>query len=212
MSTITLVPDATDTAIADWVEAQLRTALAQTDGTVALALPGGATPFPILALLTARDIEWDRVVVFPTDDRLVPQDHPASNTGKLRALLEPLGADVCGLEGVRLTDRGASLPWFTLVWLGMGADGHVASLFPNTDPAPDDSKWVRRLTPDPLPPEAPFDRITLTIPALIYSGEVMFVIRGEDKRAVFEAAMRGEHDLPVARLLAACDAPVTCFT
>jgi 6-phosphogluconolactonase len=145
-------------------------------------------------------------VVLPGDDRLVPEDHAASNTGKLRALLEPLGVDVCALA------EGTEPPHFAITWLGMGADGHIASLFPNTDPQADDPQPVRRLTPDPLPSEAPFDRITLTIPALLDSDEVMLVIRGADKRAVFDAAVRREHDLPVARLLAAADQPVTCFT
>ena len=207
-----MIADATDSAIADWLERVLAHALAHTDGTVAVALPGGSTPFPILALLAKRALVWERIVVVPTDDRLVPEDHPASNTGKLRALLEPLGVDVCGLEDIALTPDGAGLPWFALVWLGMGADGHVASLFPNTDPVATDPVWMRRLTPDPLPPEAPFDRITLTMPALLNSGELLFVIRGDDKRGLFEAAAQGGNDLPVARLLAACDTPVTCFT
>jgi 6-phosphogluconolactonase len=63
-----------------------------------------------------------------------------------------------------------------------------------------------------LPPEAPFDRITLTIPALTNSDALMFVIRGDDKRAVLEAAVKGEHDLPIARLLGAATQKVTCFT
>jgi 6-phosphogluconolactonase len=76
----------------------------------------------------------------------------------------------------------------------------------------DDPLKVRMLAPDPLPPEAPFDRITLTIPALLASDELLFVVRGEHKRALFEAAARGENDLPVARLLGAARQPVTCFT
>ncbi|MCL6250478.1 6-phosphogluconolactonase [Altererythrobacter sp. KTW20L] len=206
MTDVTIIEDATDAAIADWLEAQLADALAHSDGTVALCLPGGSTPFPILGQLAKRDLAWDRIVVLPGDDRLVPEDHSASNTGKLRTLLEPLGVDVCALA------EGTEPPHFAITWLGMGADGHVASLFPNTDPQADDPQSVRRLTPDPLPPEAPFDRITLTIPALLDSDAVMLVIRGADKRAVFDAAVRGEHDLPVARLLAAASQPVTCFT
>ena len=93
----------------------------------------------------------------------------------------------------------------------MGADGHIASLFPNIDPRVDDPLRVRRLTPDPLPPEAPFDRVTLTIPALLDSEELAFVMRGEAKRALFEQAMAGGNDLPVARLLGAARQPVTCF-
>ena len=97
----------------------------------------------------------------------------------------------------------------------MGPDGHIASLFPKTDPSVDDRQAIRRLTPDPLPAHAPFDRITLTIPALIDTDALVFTLGGAaDKRAVFEAAMRGEHDLPVARLLGAARArgiPVTVF-
>jgi 6-phosphogluconolactonase len=104
------------------------------------------------------------------------------------------------------------VPHFALAWLGMGSDGHIASLFPNTDPRTDDPLKVRMLTPDPLPPEAPFDRITLTIPALLDSDELLFVLRGDEKRVLFEAAARCENDLPVARLLAAAKQPVTCFT
>ncbi len=200
-----IIPGATDAAIARWLETRIRAALARTPGVVALAVPGGSTPFPILALLAARKLGCERLVLYPTDDRIVPLDHPASNTGKLKALFEPLGAEVRELA---LGDT----PKFALVWLGMGADGHIASLFPNTDPLADDPQRVRRLTPDPLPPEAPFDRITLTIPALLDSGELLLVIRGDDKVAVLEAALTGQNDLPVARLLHAAVLPVTCFT
>lgn len=217
MTDANMIEDASDAQIADWLEARLRAALSQTDGSVAIAVPGGSTPFPILEQLVPRGIEWQRVVVYPTDDRLVPQDHPASNTGKLRALLEPTGADVVALTEVERPDGGgAAIPVFALVWLGMGADGHIASLFPNTDPQVGDPHWIRRLTPDPLPPEAPFDRITLTIPALLNSAELLFVARGDDKRAVIGAAFNASSDLPIARLLAARNQghhrPVTVFT
>ncbi|HAU21533.1 MAG TPA: 6-phosphogluconolactonase, partial [Erythrobacter sp.] len=140
-------------AIADWLEALLRNALSQRQDVVAISVPGGSTPFPIFAELVARDLDWSRIAVWPGDDRIVPEDHPASNTGKIRALFEPVGAQV-----VSLPDAG-DIPHFALVWLGMGGDGHIASLFPNTDPKADDTRLLRRLTPDPLPPEAPFDRI-----------------------------------------------------
>jgi 6-phosphogluconolactonase len=173
---------------------------------IAITVPGGSTPFPILALLAEAPLDWRRVTVWAGDDRIVPEDHPASNTGRIRALLEPAGAEVVALSEME------QVPHFALAWLGMGGDGHVASLFPNTDPRADDPQRIRRLTPDPLPPEAPFDRVTLTIPALLDSDELLFVIRGADKRALFEAAARGGHDLPVARLLDAAQQPVTCFT
>jgi 6-phosphogluconolactonase len=126
--------------------------------------------------------------------------------GKIRRVLEPLGARIVPLS------ESALPPRFALTWLGMGEDGHIASLFPNTDPRPDDPQPVRRITPDPLPPEAPFDRLTLTIPALLAGDRVMFVIRGSAKRELFVQAARGGNDLPVARLLGAARGKVTCFT
>ena len=197
---------ADDAAVAEWLRGRLARALAASAGPVAITVPGGSTPFPILQRLALAPLEWRRVTVWPGDDREVPEDHPASNTGRIRALLEPAGAEVVALTVME------QVPHFALAWLGMGADGHVASLFPNTDPRADDPLKLRMITPDPLPPEAPFDRITLTIPALLDSDELLFVIRGREKRALFESAMRGENDLPVARLLRAARQPVTCFT
>ena len=123
--------------------------------------------------------------------------------------LEPHGALVTPLA------EGFDMPRFALVWLGMGEDGHIASLFPNTKPDPKDPQAIRRITPDPLPENAPYDRITLTIPTLIDSDEILFVVRGKEKRKVFEAALAGYNDLPIRTLLAARNAteggPVTCF-
>lgn len=205
MGNVELVEGASDAAIATFIHGLLRAQMALAKGPLAISVPGGTTPFPILQRLVQFDLDWDRVVVWPGDDRVVPEDHPASNTGKIRALFEPAGAQVVSLQEVE------EVPHFGLVWLGMGGDGHIASLFPNTDPLVSDGHRLRRITPDPLPPEAPFDRITLTLPALLNSDALLFVIRGSDKRAVFEGAMRGAHDLPVARLLAAARQKVTCF-
>jgi 6-phosphogluconolactonase len=203
MADITIIDGADQGAIADWLAARL-------GGAGAITIPGGSTPFPILAALIERGgIDWAGWQVWPNDDRIVPEDHAASNTGKMRALLEPAGAQIAALT------EDAQPPHFALTWLGIGPDGHIASLFPNTDPAADDPQAVRRLTPDPLPAHAPFDRITLTIPALVDTDAVLFTLGGAaDKRAVFEGAVRGEHDLPVARLLGAARArglPVTVF-
>jgi 6-phosphogluconolactonase len=206
MRDITLIDSADSAEIADWLAQGI---VAQGGG--AITLPGGSTPFPILAALIAGGgIDWSGWQVWPNDDRIVPEDHEASNTGKMRALLEPAGARIVALA------EGAVPPHFALTWLGMGPDGHIASLFPNTDPQVDDPQAIRRLTPDPLPAHAPFDRITLTIPALVRTDAILFTLGGAaDKRAVFEAALRGEHDLPVARLLgeaARRGIPVTVFT
>jgi 6-phosphogluconolactonase len=205
MAEIEIIAGASDTDIATWLLERLEAALTLSLGDVAISVPGGSTPFPILAELAKASLDWSRIAVWPGDDRTVDEDHPASNVGRIRALLEPAGARIVPLAA------GAEPPHFALVWLGMGGDGHVASLFPNTDPRPDDSVRLRRLTPDPLPPEAPFDRLSLTMPALLDSDRLVFVIRGAEKLALFEAAAAGANDLPVARLLAAARQPVTCF-
>lgn len=203
MGQITIFEGANRTAVAGWL-------LGKLGGSGAITIPGGSTPFPIIAALTEYGgIDWPGWAVWPNDDRIVPEDHDASNTGKIRALMEPVGAQVVPLA------EDAAPPHFALTWLGMGPDGHIASLFPNTDPKVDDERSVRRLTPDPLPPHAPFDRITLTIPALLDTDAILFTLGGAaDKRSVFEAAVRGENDLPVARLLGVARArgiPVTVF-
>ena len=205
MTQVTILEGRDDAAVAGWLAESLGAIFAAGDGPVTITVPGGSTPFPIIERLLDADLPWRRLVVWPNDDRAVPEDHPASNTGKLRGLFERVGAEVATLSEME------QIPRFDLAWLGMGADGHIASLFPNTDPRVDEPRRVLRLTPDPLPPEAPFDRISLTIPALLASDELVFVIRGADKRAVFENAAAGRGDLPIARLLGAARQPVTCF-
>ena len=206
MDQLSIIPHADDAEVADWLAQYLTAKLEANPHGIAITIPGGATPFPILARLANQPgIDWARITVWPGDDRIVAEDNPASNVGRIRTALEPLGATVVALS------ESALPPHFALTWLGMGGDGHIASLFPNTDPQADDPLPVRRLLPDPLPPEAPFARLSLTIPALLNSDAVIFVIRGDSKIALFEAALRGEHDLPVARLLAAAHQPVTCF-
>lgn len=206
MTSIDLIEESSAAEIADWLEMRLRSALATVGGRVAVTIPGGSTPFPILAELVTRSLDFSRLDIWPNDDRIVPEDHEASNTGKMRALLEPVGARVVALA------EDSTPPRFALTWLGMGGDGHIASLFPNTDPDPHDPLAVRRLTPDPLPPHAPFDRITLTMPSLLASDAILFTLGGAaDKRAVFAAGAAGKNDLPVARFLAMAQQQVTCF-
>lgn len=200
-----IIENSGEQAVAEWLGYRLRLAFARQDEPVVVTVPGGSTPFPVMARLLEQDLPFARLIVWPNDDRLVPEDHPASNTGKLRALFERRGAQVATLSAME------RVPRFDLAWLGMGADGHIASLFPNTDPRADDPQRIRRITPDPLPPEAPFERITLTLPALLDSGEIVFTLGGAAKRRVFEEAVQGMSDLPIARLLAAAKQPVTCF-
>ncbi len=194
-------PDASIEAITDFVAGMLAGGQPR-----AIAVPGGSTPGPILAALAQRaDIGWRDVAVWLTDDRCVTTDHPASNFGLLERSLAATGAALIPLE------EGTTPPSFDLVWLGMGADGHIASLFPNTDPHADGALEVVRLTPDPLPPEAPFDRLSLTLSALVRARHIMLVLKGTEKRKILDDALGGANDLPIARLLSAAQAPVTIF-
>ncbi|MEE4205120.1 MAG: 6-phosphogluconolactonase [Erythrobacter sp.] len=212
MSDVEIIEGADAQAIAEWLDSRLSWANHHCEDQFAVTIPGGSTPFPILEALVGRDPcpPWSVMHIWPNDDRVVSEDHAASNTGRMRAVLRHTGAQILALS------ETAAPPHFALTWLGMGADGHIASLFPNTDPRTDDSRAVRCITPDPLPPEAPFDRITLTMPALLDTDAILLTLGGSpDKRAVFDAALAGAKDLPITRLLGAAQArgiPVTCFT
>lgn len=174
-------------------------------GAKALAVPGGQTPLPILQTLTARKLDWSGTLIVPTDDRLVPADDPASNIGMLRRVLGGTSATLRPLHA------DAQPPRFDLVWLGMGDDGHVASIFPKMRGAIFDGACVTEVRPDPLPPEAPFARLTLTYAALANCEAMILVIRGAKKRAVVEDALAGRFDLPIANLLAVLSAPLTIY-
>lgn len=209
ITNVTALNYASDEQIADFFHMRLVQALKKTTGQIAMAVPRSTTSDPILALLVGRSLEWERVTLFPTDDCDVAERHEASAVGALRALMEPHGARVARLV------EGMDTPRFALAWLAMGEDGSVASLFPDTLSDGPDLERVRAVTPDPLLSEAPYARLTLTIPALLDCEEMVFVIRGQSKRDVFEGALKGQHDLPVRALLEAREdgiaMPVTCF-
>lgn len=163
-----------------------------------LCVPGGSTAPKVFALLAQSGLNWAGVTIMLNDDRRVPDDHPACNYGKLRAALPQV-------EIERLVE-GADVAPFDLVWLGMGEDGHVASLFPHMRAELRPGPAVITTTPIPLPPEAPFDRLSLNWRALLATREVIIVVTGEAKRRVIEAALAGA-DLPVATLFAGAGVP-----
>lgn len=192
--------DGSDRAVADHLAARIRS------GARLIGVPGGRTPAAILDLLAREDLPWEHLRLVLVDDRMVPADHPASNF----ALLARAFAD----RPVRIEPL-AEGPWnagpLDLVWLGMGADGHIASIFPGCGPDPALPSAVVRTLPDPLPPEAPFERLTMTLALLASAAEIILVIRGRDKRQVLEDALAGRNRLPVAQLLEAAKSRVTIF-
>ncbi len=171
---------------------------------VLAAFPGGATPAPVFAMLPREPWAWDRVTILPTDERDVAEDHPLSNIGALRRALGNLGADLRPLAAAE------ALPFpLDLAWLGMGEDGHVASLFPGPDleaAFATDARLVR-VRPDPLPEGAPVTRTSLSARALADARVLLLAIRGAAKRAVLEEAA-ATATRPVGRLFAMVSGPV----
>lgn len=199
-------------------------------GGARIALPGGRAPdilFP--ALLKNKSIDWTKVTILPTDDRLVPLDDELSNYSKLQKAFGKTGAEIISLvdeavlgdpmEAGRLADsRLAQLHWpLDLVCLGMGTDGHTASILPGPDlekalTGPRERRVVG-VHPNPMPPEAPVERVTLTASAITSARAVMIVLTGDEKRRVLEAAIK-EGPLstaPIGRLLAELDAAIDIF-
>ncbi|TXH64678.1 MAG: 6-phosphogluconolactonase [Thermomonas sp.] len=176
-----------------------------------LALAGGRTPLPIYARLAAS-AQAGRILAIPTDERCVPHDHPACN---LRALREAFSGSTVSTLALTGEDGAPDLSALTAhpqdfdaVLLGMGADGHFASLFPGAANLADglalDSGIDAIATlPDPLPPEAPFARISLSLPRLLRAREIHLVVTGEAKRRVLRQAQQQDagSGLPIAALL-----------
>jgi 6-phosphogluconolactonase len=195
-----------------------------------LAVPGGRTPDVVYkALLKNEGLDWSKVTLIPTDDRLVPPGDALSNFGKLDRLFTSKGAQVVPLvdeaalgdyrEAGRLADaRLAQLHWpLDLVCLGMGADGHTASIFPGPDfdravNGPKERRAVG-VRPEPLPADAPVERVTLTAPALSSARAVMIVITGAEKRRVLEQAIKEGplSSLAIGRVIAGFDASIDIF-
>jgi 6-phosphogluconolactonase len=187
-------------------------------GQALIALPGGNTPLPIYEKLAAAPIKWKHVTIIPTEDRLVAVDNPLSNVAMLAKAFMPKGARVLPIATENKDHKAAGnaadarlqdLHWPPdLVWLGVGTDGHTASIFagPDMDDALNAPKARRAVgvLPDPLPPEAPVARVTLTRHSILSARTLLMVLTGADKRALVEQAIKDGplSPLPVGRVLA----------
>jgi len=199
----------------------LRTALA-TEPRASLCLTGGSTPAPAYRQLAEmKDLAWDRVHVFWGDERAVDPDHPDSNYRMAReTLLDALNlpeSNIHRIEGERGAEEaarhyeqvlqeffGGDGIRFDVLHLGMGSDGHTASLFPGS-PALDET--ARFAIETVAPPASPIrDRITLTFPALNSARHTWIAAHGTGKRDAFAAVLDAydePHELappPVSRI------------
>jgi 6-phosphogluconolactonase len=180
-------------------------------GRFTLALSGGRTPRALHAHLLAEPVDWGRTVVLFGDERCVAPDHPESNFRMAReTLLDHLPcppAVVVRMEGERPPEEAARrceqalrslfpdavFPRPDLVVLGMGADGHTASLFPGTTALQEKTRWV---VANHVPQLDTF-RLTLTVPVLQSAAELLFLVTGKDKAPVFAEAFGGRpHPVP----------------
>ncbi len=185
-----------------------------------IGLAGGSTPRPVYEALAADlDIDWARWQIFWSDERTVPPDHPESNYRMAREALlskipcrpamimrmmgevDPDAAAASYEEIVRALvppnpkQASGPLPRFDLILLGMGADGHTASLFPHTDALHE----AERLVVANRVPKLDATRLTFTAPLINASRRVLFLVSGGDKAEALRAVHQGPHqpdDLP----------------
>ena len=223
MTRFTVLPDPATVAeaTADRFVTAAREAI-EARGVFRVALSGGGTPrqvYPLLLEPARRDrVEWEAVEFFWGDERAVPPDHPDSNFGVAYGMLisqlpgvrqdriHRMPAEAPDLDAAALSHeselrlafgaRGEAPPVFDLIWLGMGPDGHTASLFPGSTGLDEDRRWVI----GNWAPSQDAWRMTLTFPVLNAGRDVLFVATGADKAEALRAIRAGDSDLPAARV------------
>jgi 6-phosphogluconolactonase len=180
-----------------------------------LTLAGGSTPLSLYRHLASDDrfsrLDWTAVHLYWGDERCVPPDHEQSNfRAAQRTLIDQIPIpeeNVHRMPGELEPERGAlayeqllyrqfrwKTPVFDLVLLGMGADGHTASLFPGDDALGERKRWVVAVDHQAPPPPG-VSRLTLTLPLLNVARSVIFLVAGQDKAQAVRRVQQGE-DLP----------------
>ena len=223
MTSFTVLRDAATVAeaTADRFVTAARTAIDER-GVFRVALSGGSTPkhvYPLLLEPARRDaVDWEAVEFFWGDERAVPPDHPESNFGVAYGMLisqlpdvrpdriHRMPAEAPDLDAAALTyeselrlafgARGDEPPAFDLIWLGMGPDGHTASLFPGSAGLEERRRWVIAN----FAPAQDAWRMTLTFPVLNAGRGVLFVVTGADKADALREIRAGGSDLPAAHV------------
>jgi len=219
--------DAVTVATADALVAAAAEAIAAR-GRFLLVLSGGSTPKALYELLAtpayAPRIDWSRTHVFWGDERCVPPDDRSSNYRMAReALLDRVPISPEAIHRLRGEDQpaaaaaayeetlrgvfGAGPPRFDVVLLGMGDNGHTASLFPHLKAVRETSRWVMA----EYVGEVSMWRLTLTPPALNAAAHVLFVVVGADKAAMLKRVLEGPQDIDLlpAQVIAPTDGALT---
>jgi len=207
---------------AQWVHDRAWAA-ANARGRFTLALSGGTTPRALYKQMAAGPrLPWDRMVFCFGDERTVPPDHPESNSGmaretftgmafvdqssvyRIKGELPPAEAAADYEQTLRKLFPGTTtFPSFDLVLLGLGPDGHTASLFPHSPALAERSRWVV----DNWVEKLRTHRITLTFPVLNAAAEVLFLVTGDDKAWALRERLRGKS--PLAEIPARGIAPTS---
>jgi 6-phosphogluconolactonase len=197
-------PDAVARQAAAYVAQAAGTAVAD-HGAFTFAVSGGHTPWAMFAELAARDVPWEQVRLFQVDERVAPDGDPDRNLTQLRRSLRGAPAAVIAMP---VTDPdldaaaaayGSGLPdRFDLVHLGLGPDGHTASLVPG-DPVLEVSDQLAAVTGV----YQGHRRMTLTYPALARAEQLLWLITGADKKGPLARLLAGDTSIPAGRVGAA---------
>lgn len=184
---------------ADYIE-QLIAKLTISKEKVFIALSGGSTPLPILEELSKRALAWDQLFFFMVDERIVPLNDSRSNfgaiskvffdriTSKSFSMVQEVMSTHETINAYESTMRdlmelnAEGFPVFDLILLGMGDDGHTASLFPRTLALKENSRWVV----ENKVPQLNTRRITLTYPTILSAKKIVVLIKGETKKKIYE--------------------------
>jgi 6-phosphogluconolactonase len=191
-------------AAAAYVAQQARDAVVE-KGSFTFAVSGGRTPWDMFAELAHEDVEWDRVVIYQVDERVAPAGDPDRNLAHLTAALGSAPAQVKPMPvededlDAAAARYGEALPeHFDLVHLGLGPDGHTASLVPGDA--------VLQVTDRLVALTAPYQdrrRMTLTYRALARARQLLWLVSGEDKKAALAKLLDGDRSIPAGRVDAA---------
>ena len=189
---------------ASYVAAQARASVAD-HGRFTFAVSGGHTPWAMFAELRHEDMPWADVELFQVDERVAPDGDPDRNLTHLResigdapARVRPMPVTEAGLEAAAAGYATVLPQRFDLVHLGLGPDGHTASLVPG-DPVLEVTDALVAVTQ----PYQGHRRMTLTYPALARADQLLWLVTGADKRDALAKLLAGDESIPAGRVLAA---------